>query len=400
MSSPSSVFSDKPPLDESRQADVQRLPLSSFLINPLRKTAIESPAKPIEEFSSENAFDDVIDNEESLEDEMSFSCGGKRGPSSEEINNQEIDREIEEKEPGFEKGMVSIEIFSSEKEEMEDICMEKSAEKMTSPVEKEEGKKSWGEVPMDEGENVREDFIVPDQNDVSRLAMLGDSRSLSPPHEESFMRPNSDCVNAVCISTSINCDISNDRLPFTSATPIEEEEKEEGERDTLLSPLPPLPPLIKVTRFPKVGTSPSPFHSTPKETEETGDFSNCDVELPPAIFGNDHFKGSSPATTVAPDQLVPNEDAEAAAIDELDSHHQQGFVAANTNETQWKSKNLNPTLTTDVPKPVKCFDFPSLRQQCDGGGGGGGGGVIPRKRARKLRLGLSKKQKCQPLHNH
>ena len=30
---------------------------------------------------------------------------------------EEIDREIEEKEPGFEKGMVSIEIFSSEKEE-------------------------------------------------------------------------------------------------------------------------------------------------------------------------------------------------------------------------------------------------------------------------------------------
>ena len=52
---------------------------------------------------------------------------------------EEIDREIEEKEPGFEKGMVSIEIFSSEKEEetngeeMEDSCMmEKSAEKNES----------------------------------------------------------------------------------------------------------------------------------------------------------------------------------------------------------------------------------------------------------------------------
>ena len=58
-----------------------------------------------------------------------------------------------------------------------------------------------------EGGNVKEDFIVPDQNDVSRLAMLGDSRSLSPPHEL-FMRPNSDCNNAVCILTSINCRIN------------------------------------------------------------------------------------------------------------------------------------------------------------------------------------------------
>ena len=67
-----------------------------------------------------------------------------------------------------------------------------------------EGKDSW-EVPMDEGENVGEyQRKIPDQNNVSCLAMLGDSRSLPPPHES-----------------------------FTSATPIEEEE-----RDTLFSPHP------------------------------------------------------------------------------------------------------------------------------------------------------------------